>query len=94
MDIVHKEDFWVHGVNRQKVADLAEVNFTPQKIIRNSRAALEQLLSCSYSYESKETHTHSLFLTSSSLTMSSPLPEPTQRGKAATAERKENQAFF
>lgn len=39
----------------RKLLTWLKVNFTPQKPIRNSRAALEWLLTCSYSYESKET---------------------------------------
>lgn len=39
----------------KKLLTWLKVNFTSQKIIRNSTAALEWLLSCSYSYKSKET---------------------------------------
>lgn len=38
-------------------------------------------------------HTHSCFLTPSSVTVSSPLPQPTQGGRAATAARRETQTF-
>lgn len=39
----------------RKLLTWLSANFTPQKVTRNSRAALELLLTCSYSYESKET---------------------------------------
>lgn len=43
MDIVHEEGFWVCGVNRQKVADLAEGQFhttkSNQKPQSSTRAA-------------------------------------------------------
>lgn len=45
---------YVESIGR-KLLTWLKVNFTPQKVIRNSRAALERLLSCSYSYESRET---------------------------------------
>lgn len=55
MDIVYKKAFCACGINRQELLTQLKAIFIPQKVIRNSRAALGQLLCCSYFYESKGT---------------------------------------
>lgn len=41
---------YVESIGR-RLLTLLKFNFTPQKVIRNSRAALKLLLTCGYSYD-------------------------------------------